>query len=61
MSDAGRLAVTAAGEGPRAGGDWTRLGDVDVVIGPAAAGVFERAASTAAQPMLVTQLSLIHI
>jgi len=56
MSDAGRLAVTAAGEGPQAGGDWTRLGDVDVVIGPAAAGVSERAARTAAQPMLVTQL-----
>ncbi|MDP9135183.1 MAG: M28 family metallopeptidase [Actinomycetota bacterium] len=56
MSDAGRLAVTAAGEGPRADGDWTRLGDVDVVIGPAAAGVSERAARTAVQPMLVTQL-----
>ena len=56
MSDAGRLAVTPAGDGPGAGGDWTRLGDVDVVIGPAATGVAERAARTAAQPMLVTQL-----
>ena len=56
MSAEGRLAVTAAGEGPAAVGDWTRLGDVDVVIGPAAAGASQRGARAAAQPMLVTQL-----
>ena len=55
MSDGGQLAVTTAGEGPEAGGDWTRLGDVDVVIGPSA-GTSRRGARAAAQPMLVTQL-----
>jgi peptidase M28-like protein len=56
MSDGVQLAVMAAGEGARAGGDWTRLGDVDVVTGPAAATVAERAARRTTQPMLVTQL-----
>jgi Zn-dependent M28 family amino/carboxypeptidase len=56
MSDGARFAVVPAGEGTRAGGDWTRLGDVDVVIDPAAGGVAGRAARSTAQPMLVTQL-----
>ena len=56
MSDEGQFAVTTAGEGPGSDGDWTRLGDVDVVIGPAAAGASRRGARAAAQPMLVTQL-----
>ena len=55
MSDGIQLAVMAAGEGARAGGNWTRLGD-DVVIGPAAARVAQRAARHTTQPMLVTQL-----
>ena len=56
MSGRVQLAVMAAGEGARADVDWTRLGDVDVVTGPAVAGVAGRAARNATRPMLVTQL-----
>ena len=56
MSDGIQLAVMPAGEGARADVDWTRLGDVDVVTGAAAAGVEARAGRSAAEPMLVTQL-----